>query len=103
MTFTRSGAVDRRFKLLSSRWKAEVGMISSVTELARHRDYVEIVRMGWPAVPLILRELQKSPDHWFPALQQITGANPVSQNDRGRVKAMAQAWIRWGRENGLIG
>lgn len=33
--------------------------------------------MGEAAVPLILRDLEHQPDHWFWALREITQANPV--------------------------
>jgi hypothetical protein len=57
--------------------------------------------MAWQAsVQLILQELERSPDHWFWALYAITGADPVESADRGRIKRMAEAWIRWGKEQG---
>ncbi|MGB8689563.1 MAG: hypothetical protein WCD53_19790 [Microcoleus sp.] len=55
---------------------------------------------GRPVVPLILRDLEQKPDHWFWALRAITGDNPVKSEQRGRMKLMAQAWIQWGKENG---
>lgn len=56
--------------------------------------------MGKPVVPLILRDLEKSPDHWFWALRAITGEDPVKPEQRGRMQQMAQAWIQWGKEYG---
>jgi hypothetical protein len=49
-----------------------------------------------------LRELKKEPDHWFWALKAITGVDPVEPIQRGRVKEMAGAWLRWGKEQELI-
>ncbi len=51
--------------------------------------------MGKAAVPLILDELRTDPRHWFPALQEITGENPVPLEDRGVVRKMAAAWLEW--------
>ena len=38
----------------------------------------------------------------FWALEAITGENPVPAADRGKVQKMADAWVAWGREQGLI-
>ena len=56
--------------------------------------------MGQPVVPLPLRELERNPAHWFKALRTLTGANPVKPEQRGRMKQMAEAWLKWGREYG---
>lgn len=58
--------------------------------------------MGPEVVPLILAELEKKPDHWFWALEAITGENPVSENEAGDMEASAKAWVKWGRQNGLL-
>ena len=58
--------------------------------------------MGHPALPLILKELERETDHWFWALEAISGENPVPAEQVGQVEKMAQAWIEWGRQQGLI-
>ena len=50
--------------------------------------------------PLLLRELERDPDHWFAALKAITGANPADPADRGRIDKLAAAWLKWGKEAG---
>jgi hypothetical protein len=97
----RSSGTQERFNELLSEWKEECGFTSSVTKLILHPAYQQIIGLGSEAVPLILRELEKSPDHWFWALSAITGADPVSPSDKGRIKKMAEAWIRWGNEQGI--
>lgn len=91
---------ERRFSNLVSAWKSGRGYTSSVTKLSTHPAYQQIIGMGMEAVPLILAELERHPDHWFWALKAITGADPVPIESRGDVKNMAAAWIRWGLENG---
>ena len=56
--------------------------------------------MGQSVLPLIMRELEREPDHWFCALTAITGVNPVKPEQRGRLQEMVQAWIIWGQANG---
>jgi hypothetical protein len=58
--------------------------------------------MGPAAVPLILRELERQPDHWFWALTAITGEDPVRPEDAGNIERMAQAWLALGQEQGYI-
>lgn len=56
--------------------------------------------MGQPVIPFIFRELEREPDHWFWALQSITGENPVSVDRRGDIVSMAAAWLEWGKAHG---
>jgi hypothetical protein len=94
--------VVERFRELVQWWQAEVGPLSSTTEMAMQPAYQQIIGLGSEAVPLILRELEKKPDHWFWALKAITGVDPVEPTQRGRVEKMAKAWLRWGRGQGII-
>jgi hypothetical protein len=89
-----------RFRRLAAEWKAERGAASSMTRMAMHPTYQQIIGMGPDAVPLILAELEREPDHWFWALHAITGADPVPEQSRGKVVEMADAWVQWGREQG---
>lgn len=82
-------------------WKAGTAPLSSATEMATHPAYQQIIGLGRDAVPLLLRELQREPDHWFWALKAITGVDPVEPRQRGQIGEMAEAWLRWAREQGL--
>ncbi len=93
--------IEETFLELAEQWRRETGLLSSITKMSMHPAYQRIIGMGQPVVPLILRDLDREPDHWFWALQAITGANPVKPEQRGRIEQMAEAWIQWGRENGL--
>ena len=92
--------VDRAFMLLSEKWKRETAIVSSVTKKIRHPAYREIIALGAEAVPLIIAELLRRPDHWFAALEEITGENPVTPSDRKQVSNAADAWMRWGASKG---
>jgi hypothetical protein len=92
--------IEITFLELAEQWQRETGMLSVTSKISMHPAYQRIIGMGQPVVPLIMRELEREPDHWFWALSAITGANPVKPEQRGRLKQMAQAWIEWGRANG---
>lgn len=94
-------ASAQHFQLLVETINSECAFLSSVHEIAKHPAYREIVEMGQLALPLILRELEQRPGHWFWALREITKENPVLPEHRGVVAAMAQDWIDWGKRAGL--
>ncbi|MGL4550093.1 MAG: hypothetical protein ACRC33_02805, partial [Gemmataceae bacterium] len=85
------------FAKLAEEWRRETRYLSSTTAIATHPSYQRIIGLGPQAVPLILAEMQKQPGHWFWALAALTGENPVQPADQGRVPAMTDAWLRWGR------
>ncbi len=93
-------AAEEKFRLLSQRWKADSEFASSVLEVATHPAYQQIIGMGPAAVPLIVRDLAREPDHWFWALKAITGEDPVPASERGDVSKMTRAWLDWAAENG---
>jgi hypothetical protein len=97
---TAGPELEQRFHDLVAIWKRERGPHSSSARLAEHPAYEQIVRLGPAVVPLLLRELEKQPDHWFRALHALTGADPVPPESQGKVREMAAAWLRWGREQG---
>src|SRR5262245_22566591 len=91
---------EQRFQDLALSWKRDRGPFSPSTRLTEHPAYQQIISMGPEIVPLLLRELERQPDHWFRALAVLTGANPVPDESRGTLREMATAWLRWGREQG---
>ena len=96
-------AVAGRFHQLADEWRATRPRGVDLNEMLMHPAYQKIVGMGLPAVPQLLAELAKKPDHWFWALHVITKENPVPPESEGNLKQMADAWLQWGRERGLIG
>jgi len=94
--------IQDRFERLAKEWKQKSRFLSNSAQMALLRPYQAIIGMGMPVVPLILRELEREPDQWFWALEAITEENPVPPEDAGSVRRMAQAWIDWGRQRGLV-
>ena len=86
------------FARLIERWHAERGITSSMSEMIACPSYLKIVGMGEKALPLILGQLEHEgddPDHWFAALEAITGEDPVPEDAYGDTKKMAAAWLSW--------
>src|SRR5439155_10925325 len=89
-----------RFQELTRQWQIECGSSSSLTWITSRPSYLQIIAMGEMAIPFILEELHNRPDHWSTALSAITNDNPIPQEHRGNLRAMAEDWISWGKENG---
>ncbi len=89
------------FNRLAAEWKSQAEFLSSPTKIAELPAYQAIIAMGPPAVPLILSELRREPDHWFIALKRITGEDPVPEDARGDIDRMAEAWLNWGHMHGV--
>jgi hypothetical protein len=93
-------SVEEKFQRLAAVWDAAKAYVSSSSELFAHPAFQEIIALGPTVIPLLLRELEKRTDHWHRALRRITGVDPVPPADRGNIDKAAEAWLRWGKEQG---
>jgi hypothetical protein len=87
---------------LAQKWQQERLRGADIHEIIESPSYQEIVKIGQRAIRPLLLMVRRNPDHWFPALVAITRANPVPAESEGRIKEMADAWIKWGKERGYI-
>jgi hypothetical protein len=94
--------LEERFRRLTAEWKERSRFLSNSAQIAMLKPYQRIIGLGAAAVPLILEELARAPDQWFWALESITGENPVPPEAAGHVPSMAQAWIDWGKQQGIL-
>lgn len=94
--------IAEHFARLAEPWKSATALLSSTTAMVTHPAYQAILALGPPVVPLLLRDLEQEPAHWFEALQAITGEDPVPQAHGGNISAMRADWLAWGRQQKLI-
>src|SRR5258708_35432536 len=92
--------VEERFRRLADVWHRDTDYLSSMEEADNHPAYQEIIRLGPGVVPLLLRAPADNHTHWFTALEAITGARPLSAAMAGDIPHMAEAWLRWAKDNG---
>src|SRR5258708_6200663 len=97
---TRIAEIEGKFIRLRDEWKAQRGHEPSTMKLVMLPAYQKIIGMGPVVVPLLLRELESNLDNWFWALMAIAEADPIQESMRGDGEAMAQAWLKWGKERG---
>lgn len=97
---SQSMDIRHQFDTLASRWRATRGHQSRIDRLVINEAYQAIIGLGPAVVALLLKEMDEQPDHWDWALRAITQSDPVPRENWGDLKAIAAAWIRWGRDNG---
>jgi hypothetical protein len=93
-------SVEEKFRRLATTWKNAVALLSSSHARETHPAYLDIIALGPPVLPLLLRDLEEHETHWFSALARITGAQPIPEVDAGNVPKMVEAWLEWAREHG---
>ncbi len=92
--------LEQTFRALVEKWRSETAHFSLIFKKAMHPAYQRIIGLGPSAIPLILREMQQRPGHWFWALNAITGEDPAQPGDS--VEEAKRAWLQWGRKKGYI-
>ena len=92
--------LEERFERLADEWQSAVAHFSSSSKRDNHPIYKELIAIGPPIIPLLLRDLGTTQRHWFTALRTITGANPVPQEDAGNIRKMIESWLNWGKSQG---
>jgi hypothetical protein len=94
-------STEQRVARLLGRWREETAYLSSGTQITGHPAYQELIALGPAALPFLFRDLEQTGDgHLSKALTAITGAHPVPAEERGQIRAIAETWLRWARENG---
>lgn len=95
-----------KFFQLASQWYEETKYYSLVKDKIGNPKYIQLATFGMEIIPILLTEVQKNPSHWFPLLKAITEPRdlyPIKAEDRGNVKRMVNAWLKWGENEGYIG
>ena len=98
---TKTAELEATFNELVKQLNRETGLDSVGKRTVEHPAYQQVIGMGEVALPLIFRQMESDAGpHWFEALKAITGANPVPRELWGKIRAMEQVWLEWGREQG---
>jgi len=87
--------LKREFEIYKEKWEEDTMFSSSTTEMINHPAYKQIIGFGKEVVPYLLKDMAKTGNHWFEALQSITGANPIQHGHRGKIQLMIADWMQW--------
>jgi hypothetical protein len=93
--------LEEVFESLVSEWKQSRRLSSSVADRITHSAYLRIIGLGPAVLPLLLKELQREPDHWLVALYAVAGGDMAAGADS--FEAAVSRWLQWGRERGYVG
>ena len=94
--------LHQKFAELAAIWRAGTAGFSSPRAIAGHPAYEQIITLGEPVIPLILRDMKDNGGWWYPALRTLIGDNPVPASAKGNLPLNDEAWLQWGTENGYI-
>lgn len=117
--------IEIKFNRLRDQWKSESARAANFYALTLTQVYKNIIALGEPAVPYILKDLKeefdhlalaldapvtpciienlkRDLDHWSRILQVITKENPVPEECEDNLVAIADAWLKWGNASGFI-
>jgi hypothetical protein len=97
---TGEAELEQKFQRLAKEWRKETRHISSIRERSMNRAYQRIIAMGKPALLFILRDLQRTRDHWLWALNMIEDENPASHIEI--FDEAVEAWLDWGKQRGYL-
>lgn len=81
-------------------WVLKGMLLSNPNAFKGYPEYRQLIALGPEILPYVLREIDEEPLHCFLLLRELTGENPVPQEDMGNVKRMINAWKRWGSKMG---
>jgi hypothetical protein len=102
-----SERVEQQFRRLEAQWSADTRFLSDPGKIMGHPAMRAIIALGGEVVPIILRDLQAKGSLMVWALPEITGEKLAPPTTEGAylkwdVNAQIEAWLRWGREKGLL-
>lgn len=93
-------SLRERFNALADEWIAATRLSSSATTTCMHPAYQQIIGLGPDVLPLILEDVAAGELHWGWALRALTGHDAAAGVES--LPDARDAWIRWGRSNGIL-
>jgi len=91
--------LSTKFDLYSGIWKTETMFSSNISEITNNSAYRSIIGLGKDIIPFIIEDLKQSENHWFYALELLTGENPIKSEQRGIINLMKSDWLNWAKKN----
>lgn len=91
--------MKERFNELKEIWKNDTRFLSDSNKIINHPAYLEIINMGKQVLPFIIDDMRETNNHWFVALEIITGVKPVLIAHYGNIPLMVNDWLNWADNN----
>ena len=87
--------IEERFSQLANKWRDDVMFLSDPSEMVMNINYLRIVALGESAIPFIKSALEESCEHWFVALEAITGHTPEPAPGGFTPASLRNYWLDW--------
>ncbi|PZU11629.1 MAG: hypothetical protein DI605_01165 [Sphingomonas sp.] len=89
------GADRAAFRADYQQWLEDSELDSLPDDMRDHDSYRAIVGRGDRAIPWIASALRRQPSFIFLALEEITGADPVTAEAQGNLGETVRIWLKW--------
>ena len=97
------GEEKERFNMLADRWERDTMHLSSPE--TNHPCFITMDKMkGAKAITWLLERMQKEPTFLMMLLEKWVkkGDSPMTEDMRGKIQEITDAWIKWGKKKKLI-
>lgn len=94
-------SLKEEFDAMVKQWRRETRYLSSATKMAMHPAYQRIISLGEEVIPYILDDLQHTRAHWLWALYILSEFHDPAPEGATFDEAV-DAWLNWGRQQGLL-
>ena len=94
--------LGNKFKTYADKWHREILNESTIQGMTSNVNYLGVISLGYDVVPHILKDLKARPAPWFLALEVLTNRNDIGKKYAGNFRKIADAWLAWGTDNGLL-
>ncbi len=90
------------FEKYRNQWVSETIFLSDPSRMFRNDAYRSVIYLGADVMPILISDMQETGNHWFYALEEISGENPIAEANRGNVHLMINDWLDWGIAKGIV-
>lgn len=91
--------LKNKFQSYKNTWEEQTLFSSNMTEITSNSAYLSIIALGKDVIPLIIANLRNEENHWFSALEALTGVNPIKKEHKGIFNLMKSDWLEWADKN----
>lgn len=97
-----SADLEERFCRLADAFEAHLAeerAQSNPYKYLEHESFEGVLRLGRPAVPLVVERYREGSLFWGAALARLTGVSDFGDGVTGNLKETRRRWLSWWEEN----
>ena len=86
--------IEKYFLYLIEKWYNETSMFSNTEDIFDNKNYLEMIKLGNGIIPFLIESLDKY-SILSKTLRDITGENPIPEEDRYNSDTYKFYWKNW--------